>query len=593
MWAMATWFQDELLDMSVSGIASWRPSVAAAVEAVGVEISDRYSELNCQGIANLVWAIARLDVQDGFPVGTLAEAAVVNISAFKEQGQELAIATVAWSLAYLQDKNAGELLSEIEKQLAQRKYAATDFGPTELCNLIWCYGALSQPGNGIVNTLLQPRAATMAAALDGQQLASIVWTSAKLLHQDGDFLDKAERELVKKLSNMSVADVARLLWSLAMLDTKHERSQLHDHVLQRLDECLDTLDTEFLASRYRPEECVVALRSAVWTLWSQGRLSTALHRRVEDVFSRLGLVLDTTQANGTCTTVPSLAPGVAVLPALPLRSDEPIIVSDCPSATVVQKPAGWEVDQDEYAADDRYSLSEYVQALLPKRMFGLSRDKRFNRGFLHRLDVPTSGLIIVPKDYNAYFEFQLQLNTGRMCRDYIAACHGAPFHEATGEMDEHVVHAPLRCTSSGSRTQVDRQMGQPATTRYQVVARGAHASTGMVFSLLALRIVTGRQHQIRVHTAHIGHPTSCDNRYTTTRTSAADVTWCKRNFLHRYRLEFETKGCSQPLREVLCPLPSDLRSALRLLVPIGRGSQTEFRRWLCGSCLSRQVQWRT
>lgn len=100
------------------------------------------------------------------------------------------------------------------------------------------------------------------------------------------------------------------------------------------------------------------------------------------------------------------------------------------------------------------------------------------------------------------------------------------------------------------------------------------------FSLVAIRIRTGRRHQIRIHAAHLGHPTVCDGKYTPAATFARDKEWCERNFLHRYRLAFaDGEG---ELREAMCPLPGDLLDALRALHPATRQSATAVQEWLEG-----------
>lgn len=56
-------------------------------------------------------------------------------------------------------------------------------------------------------------------------------------------------------------------------------------------------------------------------------------------------------------------------------------------------------------------------------MFSL-QDVRCKNGFLHRLDVPSSGLILVAKKYSAYFDLLLQLHRGDILRDYVVLLHG-------------------------------------------------------------------------------------------------------------------------------------------------------------------------
>merc|ERR1712217_373761 len=93
------------------------------------------------------------------------------------------------------------------------------------------------------------------------------------------------------------------------------------------------------------------------------------------------------------------------------------------------------------------------------------------------------------------------------------------------------------------------------------------------YSLVALKLHTGRTHQIRVHMLSIGHPLVTDVKYAESR-YADDQAWCPRNFLHTYHLGFDDvpkaqgdASGNQPV-DILCPLPSDLRAVLGKLRPV-------------------------
>eukprot|EP00439_Symbiodinium_sp_Y106_P011947 s6473_g1.t2 len=116
------------------------------------------------------------------------------------------------------------------------------------------------------------------------------------------------------------------------------------------------------------------------------------------------------------------------------------------------------------------------------------------------------------------------------------------------------------------------------------------------YSLVALKLHTGRTHQIRVHMQSIGHPLITDTRHPMEDAKYAedrlneDKTWCPRNFLHTYRLAFrdvpseedlESSGYG-PTQELISPLPSDLREALALLKPVDASSQPNYEDWLSG-----------
>ena len=103
------------------------------------------------------------------------------------------------------------------------------------------------------------------------------------------------------------------------------------------------------------------------------------------------------------------------------------------------------------------------------------------------------------------------------------------------------------------------------------------------FSLVAIRICTGRQHQIRAHFLHIGHPIVCDGKYTASEVFQSDREWCERNFLHRYRLAFlDFEG---RVHEAMTPLPADLVLALSCVESRDPVSATVLDRWLRNEAL--------
>ncbi|CAE8743213.1 unnamed protein product [Polarella glacialis] len=200
-------------------------------------------------------------------------------------------------------------------------------------------------------------------------------------------------------------------------------------------------------------------------------------------------------------------------------------------------------------------LSEYLGAMLSSRLWPISSESAYQNGFLHRLDVPSSGILLMAKTYEAYYDLQLQLHSGGMTRDYIVLCHGwlYPWQREVKER----VHW-LRDSKRGSTVE---GRGKPSQTKLKVLRHATRS--GQALSIVAVRIVTGRMHQIRLHTAHIGHPTVCDGRYSSAVTFQADRQWCGRNFLHRHRLAFLDHDGHQ--REALDPLPADLQHVLALL----------------------------
>ena len=178
-------------------------------------------------------------------------------------------------------------------------------------------------------------------------------------------------------------------------------------------------------------------------------------------------------------------------------------------------------------------MSSFLRLAAPHRLID---DVKHRRGFLHRLDVPTSGLILVATDHKAYYDLQLQLAGRELIRDYVVLCHG--FLKPRG------IDAPVHWVEDAPEWFASSRVlasGKPAKTRVLSSQTGLKAGAlkaGGALSLASVRISTGRRHQIRVHVSHVGHPTVSDGRYSAAATFRADLDWCPRNFLHRYRLSF-------------------------------------------------------
>ncbi|MBS1914492.1 MAG: RluA family pseudouridine synthase [Bacteroidetes bacterium] len=123
-------------------------------------------------------------------------------------------------------------------------------------------------------------------------------------------------------------------------------------------------------------------------------------------------------------------------------------------------------------------------------------------GIVHRLDKETSGLMVVAKNADAQVDLARQFAERTAKREYWAVAWGVL------ENDEGEIEASLgRDTRDRKRFAVVRRGGKYALTRYRVIERFEFAT------LVALRLATGRTHQIRVHMAHIGHPLFGDPTY--------------------------------------------------------------------------------
>jgi len=179
------------------------------------------------------------------------------------------------------------------------------------------------------------------------------------------------------------------------------------------------------------------------------------------------------------------------------------------------KPPGWEVDDEDKAAQGK-CLSKYLQRKYP--WSAVVRDGGHAFGIIHRLDVPSSGLILTGTTYEGYYLLKWQLDTGQIAREYVVFCHGwiAP---ALQKIDAPVHHISSKSAASSTykiersvRRSMVIEMGKPATTFVRVLVHATRAEWRL--SLIVCRIRTGRRHQIRTHLLHVGHPTATDGKYT-------------------------------------------------------------------------------
>ena len=166
-------------------------------------------------------------------------------------------------------------------------------------------------------------------------------------------------------------------------------------------------------------------------------------------------------------------------------------------------------------------------------------------GIVHRLDRDTSGLLVVARSEEAHRRLQGLIRRRAVEREYAALVRGRPRSRA-GRIEAAIG----RDRDEPTRVSLDTDLPREAVTHFSVEELlPRHA-------LLAVRLETGRTHQIRVHLAAIGLPVSGDRAY-----GVAGDLGLRRQFLHARRLAFEhpfTRGSVEATSE----LPADLAAAL-------------------------------
>jgi 23S rRNA pseudouridine1911/1915/1917 synthase len=268
------------------------------------------------------------------------------------------------------------------------------------------------------------------------------------------------------------------------------------------------------------------------------------------------------------TGEPHPAPLKATAEEIPLD----VIYEDADLA-VVNKPAGMMVHAGSGQNEDARSRGTLVNALLFrfKKLSATGGDLR--PGIVHRLDKDTSGLIVVAKNDRTHAALAELFASRKIKKSYIALVQGA-VERAKGTINASLGRDPMRRTRMTAKPLGD---ARTAVSHYEVVKRFANRFGK--FTLVNVRIETGRTHQIRVHMASIGHPVVGDTLYggsgqltdqvasqaatskAARRKSEPERLKLGRNFLHSARLEF-IHPKTEKLLVLEAPLPAELEEFL-------------------------------
>ncbi len=266
----------------------------------------------------------------------------------------------------------------------------------------------------------------------------------------------------------------------------------------------------------------------------------------------------------TVTGEPHPVPLKATPEAIPLE-----VLYEDDDLAVVNKPAGMMVHAGSGKNENARSRGTLVNALLYhfKNLSSAGGDLR--PGIVHRLDKDTSGLIVVAKNDRAHAALSKMFASRRIGKTYIALVEGAIERER-GTISAAVSRDRMRRRRMTTRP---AENARSAVSHYEVARR--IASRYGRFTLVQVRIETGRTHQIRVHMASIGHPVVGDTLYggagaltdrveMQTKSSRAarhkaepEKLKLGRNFLHAARLEFVQPSTGKRL-EFEAPLPKEL-----------------------------------
>ena len=221
-----------------------------------------------------------------------------------------------------------------------------------------------------------------------------------------------------------------------------------------------------------------------------------------------------------------------------VHSDEDILVIDKPLGVAAHPSIGW--------------IGPTVVGVLTARGVSLSQLAPSERaGIVHRLDVGTSGLMVVAKSDRAYISLKEQFRSRQVRKIYHAIVQGHP------DPTRGTIDAPIDRHPRDEFKFAVVADGKPSITHYQTLESFAGAT------LVEVELETGRTHQIRVHFAALRHPLVGDLMY------GADPAFAKslgltRQWLHAHQLTFTHPGSGQEA-SFISAYPADLASALASL----------------------------
>lgn len=200
--------------------------------------------------------------------------------------------------------------------------------------------------------------------------------------------------------------------------------------------------------------------------------------------------------------------------------DIPIeIVYEDNDIIVVNKPKGLVVHPANGNPDG--TLVNAIMNICKDSLSGIGGEKR--PGIVHRIDKDTSGLLIIAKNDKAHINMSEQIKDRKVNKKYIALVRGII------KEDEATINMPIaRSKKDRKKMAVDKD-GKEAITHFKVIKRYDN------YTLLEIKIDTGRTHQIRVHMSEIGHPVIGDEVYS----NGKNEFNVKGQMLHAKSLEFK------------------------------------------------------
>lgn len=223
-----------------------------------------------------------------------------------------------------------------------------------------------------------------------------------------------------------------------------------------------------------------------------------------------------------------------------IYEDDDIIVVNKPKGLVVHPANG----------NPNGTLVNAIMAICKDSLSGIGGELR--PGIVHRLDKDTSGLLIVAKNDKAHINMSEQIKNREVKKTYIALVRG------TIAENEATINMPIARSTRDRKKMAVCKDGKEAITHFKVLNR--YTTSKASYTLLEIRIDTGRTHQIRVHMAEIGHPVIGDMVYSNGKNEFGIEGQC----LHAKKLEIKHPVTKKDMI-FEAPLPEYFENLINLL----------------------------
>jgi 23S rRNA pseudouridine1911/1915/1917 synthase len=299
-------------------------------------------------------------------------------------------------------------------------------------------------------------------------------------------------------------------------------------------------------------DLVVEEKGSRLDLWLSQQLSDLSRSRIQKLIEQGNIWLN----DQICLSKKSLVqPGdrihISLPPSEPLELEPESIPLDIlyedEQLIIINKPAGLVVHPA--PGNETGTLVNALLSHCPD-LAGIGGVQR--PGIVHRLDKDTTGALVVAKNDYAHQHLQAQLKAKTAYRQYLAIVHGVP------KQERGTVNLPIG-RHRGDRKKMAvipvEQGGREAITHWQILERLGN------YSSMEFRLETGRTHQIRVHSAQLGHPIVGDPVYSSGRSLGVNLSG---QVLHAQKLILEHPISGEKI-EAIAPLPPNFTKLLSVL----------------------------